>query len=187
NTHRNLALVGRGTSSEMKLHFLVTTAAALLVAFPPRMNECRALDGPDRRASPSSFSSPSVSALEEEEDQRRTRPVWARLGEEYFIRVGNGNHRESESEARPEPASSVFKRALQLRLTQHLLREEGEVAEAARGLRDAPAERPRRAEEPPISLDLTFHLLREVLEMAKAEQLAQQAHSNRKMMEIFGK
>ncbi|XP_058231916.1 corticotropin releasing hormone b [Hemibagrus wyckioides] len=166
----------------MKLHFLVTTAAALLIAFPPRMNECRALDGPDQRAS---LSSPS--ALEEEEDQRRTRPIWARLGEEYFIRVGNGNQRESEPETRPEPASAVFKRALQLRLTQHLLREEDEVAEAARGLRDAQADRPRRAEEPPISLDLTFHLLREVLEMAKAEQLAQQAHSNRKMMEIFGK
>lgn len=168
----------------MKLHFLITTAAALLIAFPPRMNECRAVDGPDRRAS---FS--SANALEEEEDQRRTRPIWARLGEEYFIRLGNGNQRERESEpeTRPEPASEVFKRALQLRLTQHMLREADEVAEAARGLRDAPAERPRRAEEPPISLDLTFHLLREVLEMAKAEQLAQQAHSNRKMMEIFGK
>lgn len=168
----------------MKLHFLITTAAALLIAFPPRMNECRAVDGPDRRAS---FS--SANALEEEEDQRRTRPIWARLGEEYFIRLGNGNQRERESEpeTRPEPASAVFKRALQLRLTQHMLREADEVAEASRGLRDAPAERPRRAEEPPISLDLTFHLLREVLEMAKAEQLAQQAHSNRKMMEIFGK
>ncbi|KAM9436415.1 corticotropin releasing hormone b [Clarias gariepinus] len=164
----------------MKLHFLFTTAAALLVAFPPRMHECRAVDGPDRRASLSS-------ASQEEEDQRRTRPIWARLGEEYFIRVGNQRERESEPETRPEPASAVFKRALQLRLTQHLLREEDEVAEAARGLRGAPAERPRRAEEPPISLDLTFHLLREVLEMAKAEQLAQQAHSNRKMMEIFGK
>ncbi|KAK3515058.1 hypothetical protein QTP70_004986 [Hemibagrus guttatus] len=172
----------------MKLHFLVTTAAALLVAFPPRMNECRAVDGPDQRASLSSPSA-SANALNEEEVQRRTRPIWARLGEEYFIRVGNGNQRERESEpeTRPEPASAVFKRALQLRLTQHLLREEDEVAEAARGLRDAPADRPRRAEEPPISLDLTFHLLREVLEMAKAEQLAQQAHSNRKMMEIFGK
>lgn len=169
----------------MKLHFLVTTATALLVAFPPRMNECRALDGPGQRGS---LSSPSANALEEEGDQRRTRPIWARLGEEYFIRVGgNQRERESEPETRPEPASAVFKRALQLRLTQHLLREEDEVSEAARGLRDAPAERPRRAEEPPISLDLTFHLLREVLEMAKAEQLAQQAHSNRKMMEIFGK
>lgn len=173
----------RRIPSAMKLHVLVTTAAALLIAFPPRMNECRAVDGPDRRAS---FSS-SANALEVEEDQRRTRPIWARLGEEYFIRVGNQRERESELETRPEPASGDFRRALQLRLTKHLLREEDEVSEAARGLRDAPAERLRRAEEPPISLDLTFHLLREVLEMAKAEQLAQQAHSNRKMMEIFGK
>ncbi|XP_061418661.1 corticoliberin-like [Lethenteron reissneri] len=49
-------------------------------------------------------------------------------------------------------------------------------------------ERPaKRSDEPPISLDLTFHLLREVLEMAKAEQLAQQAHTNRQIMENIGK
>ncbi|XP_013886243.1 corticoliberin-1-like [Austrofundulus limnaeus] len=47
--------------------------------------------------------------------------------------------------------------------------------------------RRRRSDEPPLSLDLTFHLLREVLEMARAEQLAQQAHSNRRMMDSFGK
>ncbi|XP_048214631.1 corticoliberin [Perognathus longimembris pacificus] len=47
--------------------------------------------------------------------------------------------------------------------------------------------RRRRAEEPPISLDLTFHLLRQVLEMARAEQLAQRAHSNRRLMELAGK
>lgn len=41
--------------------------------------------------------------------------------------------------------------------------------------------------EPPISLDLTFHLLREVLEMARAEQIAQQADSNRMIMDTFGK
>ncbi|XP_022071924.1 corticoliberin-like [Acanthochromis polyacanthus] len=45
----------------------------------------------------------------------------------------------------------------------------------------------RRSEEPPISLDLTFHLLREVLEMARAEQIAQQADSNRRMMDTFGR
>ncbi|KAB0400584.1 hypothetical protein E2I00_011509 [Balaenoptera physalus] len=60
-------------------------------------------------------------------------------------------------------------------------------AENALGGRQEAPERERRAEEPPISLDLTFHLLREVLEMARAEQLAQQAHSNRKLMEIIGK
>uniref|UniRef100_A0A3P8RN64 Corticotropin-releasing factor domain-containing protein n=1 Tax=Amphiprion percula TaxID=161767 RepID=A0A3P8RN64_AMPPE len=45
----------------------------------------------------------------------------------------------------------------------------------------------RRSEEPPISLDLTFHLLREVLEMARAEQMVQQADSNRRMMDTFGR
>ncbi|XP_035988903.1 corticoliberin-like [Fundulus heteroclitus] len=48
-------------------------------------------------------------------------------------------------------------------------------------------EKMRRSEEPPLSLDLTFHLLREVLEMARAEQLAQQADSNRRMMDSYGK
>lgn len=45
----------------------------------------------------------------------------------------------------------------------------------------------KRSDEPPLSLDLTFHLLREVLEMARAEQMAQQAHTNRRMMDSFGK
>lgn len=70
-----------------------------------------------------------------------------------------------------------------LKLTQHLLQaraeEEKEEEEAE--------EKGKRSDEPPISLDLTFHLLREVLEMARAEQMAQQADSNRKMMDTFGK
>uniref|UniRef100_A0A3B4G0Y3 Corticotropin-releasing factor domain-containing protein n=1 Tax=Pundamilia nyererei TaxID=303518 RepID=A0A3B4G0Y3_9CICH len=44
-----------------------------------------------------------------------------------------------------------------------------------------------KSDEPPISLDLTFHLLREVLEMARAEQIAQQADSNRMIMDTLGK
>ncbi|KAG7272301.1 hypothetical protein CRUP_014186 [Coryphaenoides rupestris] len=48
-------------------------------------------------------------------------------------------------------------------------------------------ERARRSEDPPISLDLTFHLLREMMEMSRAEQMAIQAQSNRRMMELFGK
>ncbi|XP_024859207.1 corticoliberin-1 [Kryptolebias marmoratus] len=47
--------------------------------------------------------------------------------------------------------------------------------------------RRKRSDEPPLSLDLTFHLLREVLEMARAEQVAQQVHTNRMMMDSFGK
>ncbi|XP_067463091.1 corticoliberin-1-like [Thunnus thynnus] len=70
-----------------------------------------------------------------------------------------------------------------LRLTQRLLRARAERQEVA----EEAEEKEKRSDEPPISLDLTFHLLREVLEMARAEQVAQQADSNRKMMDSFGK
>ncbi|XP_028824180.1 corticotropin releasing hormone b [Denticeps clupeoides] len=153
----------------MKLNFLVTTFV-LLVAFPPRY-ECRAIDSPHQQT-PSAESGP----------QQQSLPILARVGEEYFIRLANGNQNSappSGQGAYSAPSPGFSKRALQLQLTQRLL--QGKVADY-----DS-MERGRRSEEPPISLDLTFHLLREVLEMARAEQLAQQAHSNRKMMEIFGK
>ncbi|XP_030624877.1 corticotropin releasing hormone b [Chanos chanos] len=164
----------------MKLNFLVTTVV-LLVAFLPRY-ECRAIDSSSKQATGP-----------EPDPQQQSNPVLARLGEEYFIRLGNTNQNSPRST--PDlfhPSSpAVFKRALQLQLTQRLL--EGKVGNIGRFVAtyahhpDDSMERERRSEEPPISLDLTFHLLREVLEMARAEQLAQQAHSNRKMMEIFGK
>ncbi|KAL4624600.1 corticoliberin [Arapaima gigas] len=103
--------------------------------------------------------------------QHRTPPLLLRLGEESFLRVGDMKPRN------PSTSLSAISRALQLHLSQRLLEEnlgEGEV------------ERGKRGEEPAISLDLTFHLLREVLQMARAEQLAQQAHSNRRIMDIFG-
>ena len=153
----------------MKLHVLSAAAAVLLVAF------VAAHGAPDREVA-----------------ARRARPVLARLGEEYFIRVGN---RERDTEPR-----RWLRRAVQLQLEGKVgaesyaqaqerqpaqdEQEEPQSEEAQQGEQE---ERARRSEEPPISLDLTFHLLREVLEMARAEQLAQQAHSNRKMMEIFGK
>lgn len=99
-------------------------------------------------------------------------PLLMRLGEEYFIRLDNAAAARTTPRTRvrvdgsaPDSRETTVNRALQLQLTQ----------------------RTRRAEEPPISLDLTFHLLREVLEMARAEQIAQQADSNRKMMDIYGK
>ncbi|ROL42674.1 Corticoliberin [Anabarilius grahami] len=162
----------------MKLNFLVTTVA-LLVAFPPPC-ECRAIE--------SSSNQPAM----DPDGERQSSPVLARLGEEYFIRLGNRNQNSLRSPADSFPETSQYsKRALQLQLTQRLL--EGKVGNIGRldgnyALRALDSmERERRSEEPPISLDLTFHLLREVLEMARAEQMAQQAHSNRKMMEIFGK
>ncbi|XP_026860258.1 corticotropin releasing hormone b [Electrophorus electricus] len=161
----------------MKLNFLITTVV-LLVAFLPRY-ECRAIDG----------SSQQVAELD---PPQQTQPILARLGAEYFIRLGNknkNNHR-APSDMHLDSSLAVSKRALQLQLTQRLL--EGKVGNIGRFVSyahqpDDSTDRERRSEEPPISLDLTFHLLREVLEMARAEQLAQQAHSNRKMMEIFGK
>uniref|UniRef100_A0AAQ4QWT3 Corticotropin releasing hormone n=1 Tax=Gasterosteus aculeatus aculeatus TaxID=481459 RepID=A0AAQ4QWT3_GASAC len=93
------------------------------------------------------------------------RPLLLHLGEELSLRVGGG----PPTAASPGllPSSPAVNRVL-------------EVEEGAGGMG-------RRSEEAPISLDLTFHLLRGVLEMARAEQMAQQADSNRKMMDTFGK
>ncbi|XP_076869504.1 corticotropin releasing hormone b [Brachyhypopomus gauderio] len=161
----------------MKLNFLITTVV-LLLAFLPRY-ECRAIDVSNQQ-------------VPELDPPQQAQPVLARLGEEYFIRLGNRNQNSprASSDMHLDSSLAVFKRALQLQLTQRLL--EGKVGNVGRFVSyaqqpDGATDRERRSEEPPISLDLTFHLLREVLEMARAEQLAQQAHSNRKMMEIFGK
>uniref|UniRef100_A0A8C9QXH5 Corticotropin releasing hormone a n=2 Tax=Scleropages formosus TaxID=113540 RepID=A0A8C9QXH5_SCLFO len=102
---------------------------------------------------------------------RHALPLVLRLGEESFVRVGDAKPRN------PPTSLSAVSRALQLHLSQRLLEENFGEGVLGRG---------KRGEEPPISLDLTFHLLREVLEMARAEQLAQQAHSNRRIMDIFG-
>ncbi|NXP03088.1 CRF protein, partial [Thinocorus orbignyianus] len=127
-----------------------------------------------------------------QQQQQQTLPVLLRMGEEYFLRLGNLNKRpvgsfssssSGTSHLQPETSPSNFFRALVPPL-QQLGSPEEEEGEEGEG---EAVEREKRSEEPPISLDLTFHLLREVLEMARAEQLAQQAHSNRKLMEIIGK
>ncbi|XP_041697933.1 corticoliberin-1 [Coregonus clupeaformis] len=171
----------------MKLNVFVS-AVALLGAFQPRY-ECRAIENPGAVH-------PSHNLQAELQQQL---PVLLRLGEEYFIRLDNSNTNSLQSSSpntSPEAAapSTTVNRALQLQLTQRLL--QGKVGDINRFLNSYAnqmgdsMERGKRSglgEEPPISLDLTFHLLREVLEMARAEQLAQQANSNRKMMDIFGK
>ncbi|XP_053414916.1 corticoliberin [Nycticebus coucang] len=193
----------------MRLPLLVS-AGALLVALllcPP----CRALltRGPvpaARQAAqspqPLDFFQPPQS---EQPQQPQPRPILLRMGEEYFLRLGNLNKSPaaplspasslltSGSRPSPDQAAANFFRVLlqQLLLPRRSLDSPAGPAErgadsALGGHQEAP-ERERRSEEPPISLDLTFHLLREVLEMARAEQLAQQAHSNRKLMEIIGK
>ncbi|XP_077480514.1 corticotropin releasing hormone b [Stigmatopora argus] len=160
----------------MKLHFLATIIAILLVGF-------LSLGTPAAGAPQQSPHAPP-----QEPHRRSGGPIMERLGEEYFIRLGNGD-------ARALPPSSMYplgvaggllklNRALQrLRLTRRL-RHDGDGGDDDDS---ASAERGRRSEEPPISLDLTFHLLREMMEMSKAEQLAQQAQNNRRMMELFGK
>ncbi|CDQ73948.1 unnamed protein product [Oncorhynchus mykiss] len=152
----------------MKVNVFVF-AVALLGAFQPRY-ECRAIETP--------WAVHPSHNLQAELQQQL--PILLRLGEEYLIRLDNSNQNSLQ--------------ALQLQLTQRLL--QGKVGDINRFLNSYAnqmgdsMERGKRSgpgEEPPISLDLTFHLLREVLEMARAEQLAQQANSNRKMMDIFGK
>lgn len=192
---------------------LLLSAGVLLVALLP-CPPCRALvsRGPipgarqvPQHPQPMDFF--QLPPQPQQPQQPQARPVLLRMGEEYFLRLGNLNKSpaapllpasspvagSSGSRLSPDEAAANFFRALlqQLPLPRRPLdspagpAERG--AENALGSRQETPERERRSEEPPISLDLTFHLLREVLEMARAEQLAQQAHSNRKLMEIIGK
>ncbi|KFO71141.1 Corticoliberin, partial [Cuculus canorus] len=133
--------------------------------------------------------------FQQQQQQQQTLPVLLRMGEEYFLRLGNLNKRpvgsfsassSSTNHLQPEASASNFLGAAVQQLQQL---PEGSLGtpEESQAEEGEAMEREKRSEEPPISLDLTFHLLREVLEMARAEQLAQQAHSNRKLMEIIGK
>lgn len=167
----------------MKLNLLGTTVI-LLAAFLPRY-ECRAIESPGH-----ALRLPAPQNSQEQEHQ--SGPILERLGEEYFIRLGN---RDSisfpPSSMYPGGSPAVYSRAPQLQLTPRLLQGKvGNIRALIRGFADRgeeSMERGRRSEDPPISLDLTFHLLREMMEMSKAEQLAQQAQNNRRMMEHFGK
>ncbi|PNJ47738.1 corticoliberin [Pongo pygmaeus] len=199
----------------MRLPLLVS-AGVLLVALLP-CPPCRALLNrgpvPGARQAPQYpqpldfLQPPPQSEQPQQPQQPQTRPVLLRMGEEYFLRLGNLNKSPaaplspassllaggSGSRPSPEQATANFFRVLlqQLLLPRRSLDSPAALAERgaenALGRHQEAPERERRSEEPPISLDLTFHLLREVLEMARAEQLAQQAHSNRKLMEIIGK
>ncbi|KAJ8010709.1 hypothetical protein DPEC_G00077930 [Dallia pectoralis] len=162
----------------MKLNYFVTTVV-LLVAFLPRY-ECRAID-----------SSGSVQRATSPEPDALSLPLLTRLGEEYYIRLGNGNRNPAASKLKVMNPESSYNQALQLQLTQRLLQSNvGNISRFISGFAnqlDDSAERGRRSDDPPISLDLTFHMLRQMMELSRAEQLHQQAHSNRKMMEMFGK
>ncbi|XP_062985924.1 corticoliberin [Elgaria multicarinata webbii] len=189
----------------MRIQLLVS-AGILLVALLP-CHECRALS----KGAPAAAAA-ADSALQRPDFPERTQPlpVLLRMGEEYFLRLGNlhkhppaaaaaasapGTSSSSSSSSSSHLAASAsagnFFRAAVQQLQQLQERSLEGAADSWEGEDDADGgarrEAEKRSEEPPISLDLTFHLLREVLEMARAEQLAQQAHSNRKLMEIIGK
>ncbi|KAM8880850.1 corticotropin releasing hormone b [Synchiropus picturatus] len=168
----------------MKLNLFGTTVI-LLVAFSPRY-ECRALESPGGALRIPAPQSPNS------QQQQQSGPILERLGEEYFIRLGNGDSNSfPPSSMFAEESPAVYNRALQLQLTRRLLQGKvGNIRALISGFADRgddSMERGRRSEDPPISLDLTFHLLREMMEMSRAEQLAQQAQNNRRMMELIGK
>ncbi|KAF1555104.1 Corticoliberin, partial [Eudyptes chrysocome] len=172
----------------MKIPLLVSTGILLVALLP--CQECRALS----KSPVAAHGALHQPDFFQQQQQQQTLPVLLRMGEEYFLRLGNLNKRpvgsfsassSSTSHLQPEASASNFFRAAMQQLQQLPERSLGSP-EAGEAEGEA-VEREKRSEEPPISLDLTFHLLREVLEMARAEQLAQQAHSNRKLMEIIGK
>ncbi|XP_037311847.2 corticotropin releasing hormone b [Pungitius pungitius] len=180
----------------MKLNLLGTTVI-LLVAFLP-LYACRAIENPGGALRVPAPQTPN--SQQQQQQQQQSGPILERLGEEYFIRLGNGDTNSFPSSSSSSSSSSsmytggapaIYNRALQLQLTRRLLQGKvGNIRALLSGFGDRgdeSMERGRRSEDPPISLDLTFHLLREMMEMSKAEQLAQQAQNNRRMMELFGK
>ncbi|XP_041046150.1 corticoliberin [Carcharodon carcharias] len=165
----------------MKTPMLLCTAI-FLVAFLPS-GDCRAFESPaSAKNGPDSQS----------KIQQFILPLWIRIGEEYLMHLGKTS--KDRSPVAPSPrgmALSDREFPMKPAQLQRLLQDQvGELDEVDSGFQDEVdqmLERGKRLDDPPISLDLTFHLLREVLEMARAEQLAQQAHSNRKIMELIGK
>ncbi|XP_027732597.1 corticoliberin-like [Vombatus ursinus] len=198
----------------MKLQLLVSIGILLVTLLP--CQECRALISKGSASTMGSAAQPLdfFQPPPPPPNQQQPLPLLLRMGEEYFLRLGNLNKSpaasfsslSSSSPSSPginpgshfSPEVSVsnfFRGAVQrlqhLQLPQRSLDSQAGLgeggAESTYSEQREAMEREKRSEEPPISLDLTFHLLREVLEMARAEQLAQQAHSNRKLMEIIGK
>uniref|UniRef100_UPI00398E90BC corticoliberin-1 n=1 Tax=Pristiophorus japonicus TaxID=55135 RepID=UPI00398E90BC len=165
----------------MKTPMLLCTAL-LLVAFLPSA-DCRAF-----MSSASTKNGPNPQS----ELQKSILPLWIRIGEEYLKHLGKAyTHPSPVAQNLREMALSDGAFSMQVAQLQRLLQDKvgdlGEVDSRYQDEVDEMMERGKRVDDPPISLDLTFHLLREVLEMARAEQLAQQAHSNRKIMELIGK
>ncbi|DBA13544.1 TPA: hypothetical protein GDO54_018646 [Pyxicephalus adspersus] len=167
----------------MKFQVLVCTGILLVALLP--CHECRAFS----KSSASSNGAPPPLLAE-------YHPFLLRMGEEYFLRLGNLHKYPLSSlgggRVGDVSSSNIVRAVQQLQPQQWSGQQELRVgiadgADSPFNTQEEPTERGKRGEEPPISLDLTFHLLREVLEMARAEQIAQQAHSNRKLMDVIGK
>ncbi|XP_013920669.1 PREDICTED: corticoliberin [Thamnophis sirtalis] len=190
----------------MKIQLLVSTGILLVVLQP--CHECRTLS----KGAPAAPAASSALQQLDFQEQPQSLPILLRMGEEYFLRLGSlrknpaapaaaagsfsstTSTSTSSSHLATSASAGNFFRAVvqQLQQLQHFQERSLEGAPDSwdgedDGTHLQATEKEKRSEEPPISLDLTFHLLREVLEMARAEQLAQQAHSNRKLMEIIGK
>ncbi|XP_078072399.1 corticotropin releasing hormone a [Mustelus asterias] len=163
--------------SAMRTPMLLCTAI-FLVAFLPS-DECRAFESPaSTKHGPGPQSGLQQSIL----------PLWIRIGEEYLLHLGKTSKNGSPVAA-SRRGMTLSDRAFSVHLNA-LKDQAGDWGEVDSGFQDEAdqmLDRGKRLDDPPISLDLTFHLLREVLEMARAEQLARQALSNRKIMELIGK
>ena len=187
----------------MRLPLLVSVGVLLVALLPSP--PCRALlsRGPIPGARQVSQHPQPLSFFQQppQPQEPQALPTLLRVGEEYFLRLGNLDETRaaplspaasplasrSSSRLSPDKVAANFFRAL----LQPRRPFDSPAGPAERGTenalgsrQEAPAARKRRSQEPPISLDLTFHLLREVLEMTKADQLAQQAHNNRKLLDI---
>ncbi|XP_048386080.1 corticoliberin-1 [Stegostoma tigrinum] len=161
----------------MKTQLLLCTVILLVPFF--RSGDCRALDS----------STPTRSRPDPQAPlQQSLGPLWVRNGEEYLMLPGKDS--KDSSGVSPTRWQMVLSEAPFPEQLLHILRDPvgdlEKVTSRYQAERDEMLDRGKRLDDPPTSLDLTFHLLREVLEMARAEQMEQQAHSNRKIMELIG-
>ncbi|XP_052572433.1 corticoliberin [Peromyscus californicus insignis] len=192
----------------MRLRLLVSAGILLMALSPSPPCGAQLSRGPV----PGAPRSPQPLNFLQPEEPQQPQPVLIRMGEEYFLRLGNLNRGPTarlspdssplsagrDSRPSQDQAAANFFRVLlqqqqqqqQQQMPQFSL--DSRAGPAERGAEDTlgdhqgARERVKRA-EPAISLDLTFHLLREVLEIVKADQLVKQAHKNRKLLEMAGK
>ncbi|XP_061459080.1 corticoliberin [Rhineura floridana] len=181
----------------MKIQLLVSTGILLVALLP--CHECRALSKSVPASADSALQQPDLL-----QEQPQSLPILLRVGEEYFLRLGNVHKNPapaassfssissgSRQLAASASAGNFFRAAVQQLQNPPERSLEGAAdpweSEDDGAHLEATEKEKRSSKDSPISIDLTFHLLRQLLEMARAEQLAQQVESNRKMLETIGK